>query len=164
MGDYFNSFANSIAQAWSRTMGDMVAQWIMAQASMETEGGLMSLIGGLFVGAKKGVVFGAEPFAKGDVFGSPRLFRFAQGVGMLGEAGPEGVLPLKRTASGDLGVIATGGGAGGNVTVNINNESGQQVKAKSSSASFDAQGWVINVVLDGINRDVYGLRTALGRA
>jgi len=91
MGDYFNSFANSIAQAWSRTMGDMVAQWIMAQASMETEGGLMSLIGGLFVGAKKGVVFGAEPFAKGDVFGSPRLFRFAQGVGMLGEAGPEGV-------------------------------------------------------------------------
>jgi hypothetical protein len=53
---------------------------------------------------------------------------------------------------------------GGNVTVNIRNEGGQPVQAKSSRASFDAQGWVIDVVIDGLNRNVGGLRTALGGA
>jgi hypothetical protein len=53
---------------------------------------------------------------------------------------------------------------GGNVVVNIRNEGGQPVQAKSSRASFDAQGWVIDVVIDGLNRNVGGLRTALGGA
>jgi len=47
----------------------------------------------------------------------PTLFPFASGIGLMGEAGAEAIMPLKRTSSGDLGVQAEGGG--GNVTVNM---------------------------------------------
>ena len=71
----------------------------------------------------KGGVFsgGIRPFANGGVVGSPTLFRFASGAGVMGEAGPEGILPLKRTKSGDLGVQTTGGQKNATV-VNINVE------------------------------------------
>jgi hypothetical protein len=75
---------------------------------------------------------------------------------LVGERGPEMFVPSSS------GNIVPGGG--GNVTINVKNESGQPVRAKSSRASFDAQGWVIDVVIDGLNRNVGGLRTALGGA
>ena len=44
----------------------------------------------------------------------------AQGMGLMGEAGPEAVMPLKRTSSGQLGVqVADGGKTPGNVTINV---------------------------------------------
>ena len=43
----------------------------------------------------------------------PTLFRFASGTGLMGEAGPEAIMPLKRDASGRLGVSGGGGDSGG---------------------------------------------------
>jgi lambda family phage tail tape measure protein len=63
----------------------------------------------------------ASPTAKGDVFGyanggivnSPTLFKYASGggfnTGLMGEAGPEAVMPLARDSSGRLGVRGGGG-------------------------------------------------------
>jgi len=48
------------------------------------------------------------PFAHGGVVDRPTLFPMARGYGLMGEAGPEAVLPLKRLASGRLGVEAAG--------------------------------------------------------
>lgn len=45
----------------------------------------------------------------GNVVSSPTVFPFAKGVGLMGEAGPEGILPLARV-NGKLGVRSTGGG------------------------------------------------------
>ena len=42
----------------------------------------------------------------GAIVDTPTAFRFARGVGVMGEAGPEAVLPLTRLASGELGVKA----------------------------------------------------------
>jgi lambda family phage tail tape measure protein len=50
-----------------------------------------------------GNAFGANgiiPFAKGGIVNSPTVFPFAKGIGLMGEAGPEAILPLKRGASG----------------------------------------------------------------
>jgi len=167
LGDYFHSFANMIAAAWSRAMGNMLTDWIQTQARMSSEGSIVNSIG-KWIGGALGMNTGggwtpenSGTFAKGDVFGSPRVFRFAQGIGMLGEAGPEGVLPLKRTASGDLGVIAAGGG-GGNVTVNVQNNTGQPIEKRNVRTSFDAQGMVIDMVIDAVNRDVHGARAFFG--
>ena len=77
-----------------------------------------------------GGVYGAgdySAFAKGGTFTntivqSPTFFRFAKGsgfgTGLMGEAGPEAIMPLTRGSDGSLGVSASGIG-GGNVEVNI---------------------------------------------
>lgn len=74
------------------------------------------------------------PFARGGVVTRPTLFPMANGTGLMGEAGPESIMPLRRLPSGRLGVEATGGGAaaaqGGplvNVQV-INNASNTRVR------------------------------------
>lgn len=80
-----------------------------------------------WVGAKsifgRGGVFDSgqlTAFASGGIVNKPTLFPFASGVGLMGEAGPEAIMPLKRTSSGDLGVKAEGGGGMTNITMNIN--------------------------------------------
>jgi len=48
------------------------------------------------------------PFASGGVLGGPTLFpMIGNRMGLAGEAGPEGILPLKRGRSGKLGVEVT---------------------------------------------------------
>ena len=60
---------------------------------------------------------GITPFASGGIFNSPTFFGFGGGrLGVLGEAGPEAVLPLRRGRDGKLGVAA--GGGGGGVSIN----------------------------------------------
>lgn len=49
------------------------------------------------------------PFARGGIFDSPTLFPMASGMGLMGEAGPEAVMPLTRGSDGKLGVKASGG-------------------------------------------------------
>jgi hypothetical protein len=51
------------------------------------------------------------PFARGGIFDSPTIFPMSKGMGLMGEAGPEAVMPLTRGKDGKLGVKAGGGGA-----------------------------------------------------
>jgi len=78
-------------------------------------------MGGTF--AKNNII----PYAKGGTFtnsvvSKPTLFKFAAGgtmqTGVMGEAGPEAIMPLSRGANGKLGVSSSGGGTT-NVTVNV---------------------------------------------
>lgn len=48
-------------------------------------------------------------FDRGGIVNRPTIFPMQGGAGLMGEAGPEGVLPLKRMPGGDLGVMAQGG-------------------------------------------------------
>lgn len=60
--------------------------------------------GGIYA---KGGVFDAGnviPFARGGIVSSPTVFPMANGMGLMGEAGPEAVMPLKRGRGGRLGV------------------------------------------------------------
>jgi hypothetical protein len=79
-------------------------------------------LGGL--GFRNGGAFGPSgpihAFAAGGIVSTPTLFRFANGGasarGVMGEAGPEAIMPLARDRSGRLGVR---GGGGPNITVNV---------------------------------------------
>lgn len=77
-------------------------------------GFLGQLLGFGVSAATGGSTRGSYMFANGGVVGSPTYFGLANGgMGVMGEAGPEAILPLKRGANGKLGVEG-----GGNVTVN----------------------------------------------
>jgi len=59
-----------------------------------------------------------KAYANGGVVGGPTYFPMSGGkTGLMGEAGPEAIMPLKRGANGKLGVQMEGGG-GDNVVIN----------------------------------------------
>ena len=110
-------------------------------------GGAFSWLTGLF--SAKGNVFGSTgrltAFAKGGVpslsdyantvHASPRVFGFAHGLGVFGEAGPEAVMPLDRNSRGELGVKVVGG---------YGNYGGNATAAASAPVTFTSQV-VVNV-------------------
>ena len=58
------------------------------------------------------------PFAKGGVVSGATAFPMRGGMGVMGEAGPEAIMPLTRGPDGRLGVAAGGGASTVNVTIN----------------------------------------------
>ena len=81
--------------------------------------------GGVF--AKNKIV----PYAMGGIVKKPTLFPMANGAGLMGEAGPEAIMPLRRGRDGKLGVEASGGV--GNVVVNVD-ASGSRVQGDQPNA------------------------------
>jgi lambda family phage tail tape measure protein len=81
------------------------------------DGGVFS--GGSVVPSAKGNAFyggNVIPFANGGVVSSPMTFPMTGGkTGLMGEAGPEAIMPLKRGKGGKLGVVAENNG---NVVIN----------------------------------------------
>lgn len=65
------------------------------------------------------------PFARGGVVSGPVSFAMRGGTGLMGEAGPEAIMPLARGANGKLGVQLEGSGRPINVTMNISTPDAQ---------------------------------------
>lgn len=117
----FAALATQIAQA-------IIQKQIMNAISGAKEGGgIVGFLGALFGGGSaKGNIFQngeVTAFAAGGIVNKPTLFPMANGMGLMGEAGPEAVMPLKRGKGGKLGVEASGA-MGGSITV-VNNVSVQ---------------------------------------
>ncbi len=97
----------------TKSLGESLSGLLKTFASMFLRSGVGSLVGSIFPSAN-GNVFaqnGIVPYAKGGYIGRPTM-------ALMGEAGPEAVLPLRRGANGKLGVESSGGGVG-NVVVNV---------------------------------------------
>jgi lambda family phage tail tape measure protein len=129
----FNDFANSIIKDMIR----IATQQLILRPILQGIGGLFGGGGGLSGGgyfdsitglgkagpnfglAKGGVITqnGIQAFARGGIVDKPMLFPFAKGIGLMGEAGPEAIMPLRRGRDGNLGVA--GGGGTTNVVVNV---------------------------------------------
>ncbi len=72
---------------------------------------------------------GIQPFARGGIVDRPTVFPFAKGIGLMGEAGPEAIIPLKRGPDGKLGVA--GGGGSMSIVVNVDAK-GTQVEGSQN--------------------------------
>ena len=73
--------------------------------------------------------------------GKPTFFPFAKGVGLMGEAGPEAIMPLSRTSNGRLGVVAQSAGAGTvNVVVNVSSDGSGSPKTSTSKGQNASMG------------------------
>ncbi|WP_377186972.1 phage tail tape measure protein [Ruegeria meonggei] len=84
-------------------------------------GGIGGLVKGLLPFADGGSFSQGRvmPFANGGVISGPTTFPMRGGTGLMGEAGPEAIMPLARGADGKLGVRTSGGGGAVNVVMNI---------------------------------------------
>ena len=84
---------------------------------------------------------GIQKFARGGIVDRPTLFPFAKGTGLMGEAGPEAIMPLRRGRDGRLGVEAANGGGGVSVVVNVD---AQGTSVQGDSAKGKEFGRVIS--------------------
>jgi len=97
----------------------------------------------------KGNVYdkGLKKFAKGGIVSSPTIFAYGSGgygnFGLMGEAGAEAILPLKRGRSGNLGVEASGGAT--NIVVNVD-ASGSSVEG--DEADGKALGMALSAAIE----------------
>lgn len=111
-------------------------------------------------GSAKGNIFA---FANGGaftnkLFSQPTMFAFAGGskFGVMGEAGPEAVMPLSRNSNGELGVKIASGSAGGgeselNLTVQVFQGEGNGVKTEKSKTS---NGDLLKVIIGEVASDI----------
>lgn len=101
-------------------ISDITRLIVRTQITGPLAGALNQAIGGLFASANGNVFDSGMPvtaFARGGVVHRPTIFPMADGMGLMGEAGPEAVMPLRRLPNGKLGVESTG--AANSYTVNV---------------------------------------------
>jgi len=148
----FSDFADSVIKDILR----MIVYQTMMQPLMSGISGAVSgffsgagagggAVRGVTVAVAKGGVFShgnITPLARGGVVSRPTIFPMARGMGLMGEAGPEAVMPLTRLPGGDLGVKS---GGGNNIKINIINNNGSDVSTQQSETS---QGMQIDVMID----------------
>ena len=96
-------------------------------------------------------------FARGGVVDRPTMFQFASGGrfenGLMGEAGPEAIMPLSRGSDGRLGVAVQSAQSGPqSVRVEIYNEGAPQ-EVTRALPSFDAEGMVVKVFTRDLQRN-----------
>ena len=141
-----NTLATSMASAieglidGTKSLSESLSGVLRQMASLLLNFGTKSLVGSFF--ADGGVVAQNKivPFASGGVVNKPTIFPMANGMGLMGEAGPEAIMPLRRGANGKLGVESSGGV--GNVVVNVDaagsNVQGDQPNAKALGSAIGA--------------------------
>lgn len=103
----------------ARSMINAAYNTAMRPVSNALGGALAAGVNGMFA---QGGAFSqgrVTPFARGGVVNGPMTFPMRNGTGLMGEAGPEAIMPLTRGADGKLGVQAAGGGQPIHITMNI---------------------------------------------
>lgn len=117
-----------------RSLADsIIADMLRISIRENITGPLAKWAGSLFENADGGVYSGPGISAySGQIVSRPTVFPFASGIGLMGEAGPEAILPLKRGANGKLGV--EGGGAQ-TIIVNVTSTTGDRAEIRRSAAS-----------------------------
>lgn len=110
-----NASYSAAIRPLTKAMGGLIRQGLAAVgAAGFAQGGAFA--GGRAVGGLGGSV---QAFSHGGVVTGPTTFPMRGGMGLMGEAGPEAILPLERGADGRLGVSAGGGARTVQVVMNI---------------------------------------------
>lgn len=155
---FFNGLSGLIAKAGAEMMYEISVKPFVMAAANAAKTWASGLFSSPAAGSALGNAFtegGVKAFAMGGIVGSPTYFAFANGgrLGLMGEAGPEAIMPLKRGADGKLGVGGYGGG--GDVTVVINDQrgKGEQVGVEQGTGP-DGQRIISIMVRDEVKRAI----------
>jgi hypothetical protein len=120
------------------------------------------------IGAAMGAAFdtgGVRKFARGGIVNGLTPFSYSSGLGVMGEAGPEAIMPLRRTPSGNLGVISmAGNGDMLRELARLNQQVETLTRAVSEGAVINAQATdrnteaVVGAVVDKTVNNTYQTR------
>lgn len=158
----FTDFANSVISDLAR---------IAIRASIT--GPLSSMLGGFFgaptaTASANGNVFTGISDYSGQIVTRPTLFTYSSHLkafskgGVMGEAGPEAVMPLRRMSNGRLGVESSGSGVNVPINIEVVNETGQNTKAearqqRNNDGGMDVTVYIRQVVAQDITRGNGGM-------
>ena len=129
----------------ARTMADTVYGVAMKPVQTALGGaiaqGLNGILGGLMPFEKGGAFAQGRvmPFAKGGVVAQATAFPMRGATGLMGEAGPEAIMPLSRGADGRLGVQAAGSARPVTVVMNITTPDVQGFQRSQTQIAAQAQ-------------------------
>lgn len=172
---------------WASSVLSMIAKVALQMAAVNLVSGIVSSVGGAAVGAAsagggtannsfssgsynnltlnaKGGVYESHDLSQysGSVVSSPTLFAFAKGAGLMGEAGPEAIMPLTRAADGSLGVRAIGNGGGsGGTSISVNapvtvegGGAGETSSANTANTARQLQSMIQTVLSDRLKKEI----------
>jgi lambda family phage tail tape measure protein len=135
-----------------------------ASSSASSGTALQSYGANLQFNAKGGVYSSADLSQySNSVVSSPTMFAFAKGAGLMGEAGPEVIMPLTRAADGSLGVralgnggVTPGGGGAPQVNIHIDGNGNTQTQASGGYEQFGKEvgSYVDRRYRELMNRDM----------
>ncbi|USY23945.1 phage tail tape measure protein [Alcaligenes sp. 1735tsa3] len=146
----FRGIGTEVSDVVDGIIADLIRINVRQHITGPLAGAVSGALGGLFGGGSapagvtpgldwtfnaKGNVYDSPSLSKfsGGIYDSPQFFAFAKGAGVFAEAGPEAIMPLKRSADGSLGVRAEmprlpaasmSAGQEPKVVINIHNEAG----------------------------------------
>ncbi|MGC0123072.1 phage tail tape measure protein [Providencia sp. 2024EL-00811] len=105
----WKSWSVDVLKSVQKVLTNMALVQTMKAAGGYFGGGFGSFISSIVPNAKGGVYDspGLSSYS-GQIVSSPTLFAFAKGAGLMGEAGPEAIMPLTRGSDGSLGVRVLG--------------------------------------------------------
>lgn len=130
--DAFVDFANTGKFEWKELLNSLIDDINRALVRQNITGPLAGALNSVISNIDFGNLFSSlaakggaynhghalTAYARGGIVNKPTIFPMANGAGLMGEAGPEAILPLRRLPSGNLGV-ESGGAASPLYMVNV---------------------------------------------
>jgi tape measure domain-containing protein len=145
------------AENFLRAIAKMIVQMMILKALKMS---MANTAFGSFLGFAKGDSFEGGTSLKQGVYTEPTLFKFANGGtfgtrnGLMGEAGPEAILPLKRGANGQLGVQAGGSMEPPETIVNVYNSADATVKTSETTNGDGSK--TIDIMIEKKVKELFG--------
>ena len=138
----------------AQQMASKLGQWIISMLPGSAPTGKM-------MGPSPNALGGVYGFANGGAFtnsivSSPTLFAFAGGgaLGLMGEAGPEAIMPLRRGSDGRLGVSGDSGGAVSVVINDMRSSPGAERPETKEGRGPDGRRFISVLIRDEVRRSI----------
>lgn len=151
-----SSFSDMLRSIASSIINSQINKALSGILGVGQSDGILGSIGGWFSGLfnAHGNAFEngrVQAFATGGIVDKPTFFNHAGGAGVMGEAGTEAIMPLKRVGK-DLGVKSKPS----NVVLNIQNNTSQEISAEQISEMMRTnergeEEKVVNIILKNLN-------------